>query len=230
MQLLRVLTFASLALAFDRSARESKRQLGGGRVRSTANEFKNGGCNEIIFVWARGSTEIGNMGTIVGPDVANGLKDAFPGKVAVQGVDYAALLSTNFVPGGADPLGIREMKSILNDAMSQCPDSVIVTGGYSQGAAVNHRVIEDLPQDQKDRIAGVIMFGDTQSRVDKGQIPNFEKTKTQIICASLPRDTVCDRILTAAVLPPHLSYGRNAKEGANFLVGQVNGVLGAGAK
>jgi len=55
-----VLTLASLALAFDHSARESKRQLGG-RVRSTANEFKDDGCNDIIFVWARGSTEIGNM-------------------------------------------------------------------------------------------------------------------------------------------------------------------------
>ena len=57
---LQVLTLASLALAFDHSARESKRQLSG-RVRSTANEFKDDGCNDIIFVWARGSTEIGNM-------------------------------------------------------------------------------------------------------------------------------------------------------------------------
>lgn len=57
---LQVLTLASLALAFDHSARESKRQLGD-RVGSTANEFKDDGCNDIIFVWARGSTEIGNM-------------------------------------------------------------------------------------------------------------------------------------------------------------------------
>jgi cutinase len=71
------------------------------------------------------------QGTVVGPPVANNLKDAFPGRVAVQGVDYAAALSTNFLPGGADPAGIREMASILGDAMTQCPDSVIVTGGYS---------------------------------------------------------------------------------------------------
>lgn len=38
---------------------EDKRQLG--TVGSTANEFKTGGCKDIIFVWARGSTEIGNM-------------------------------------------------------------------------------------------------------------------------------------------------------------------------
>lgn len=71
------------------------------------------------------------------------------------------------------------------------------------------------------------MFGDTQDRADGGQIPNFEPEKTEIICASLPRDTVCDGVLTAAVLPPHLSYGRNAGEGADFLIGKVNGVLGA---
>ena len=100
----------------------------------------------------------------------------------------------------------------------------------SQGAAVNHRVIEDLPQDQQDRIAGVIMFGDTQDRADGGQIPNFDPAKTEIICASRPRDTVCDGVLTAAVLPPHLSYGRNADEGADFLIGQVRGVLGAARK
>lgn len=158
MKFLALLTLAASAQAFDRVAKDTKRQiLGGGRVRSTANEFKDDGCNDIIFVWARGSTEIGNMvrrllysgwhrdlqritraafltnrqGTVVGPDVANNLKDAFPNRVAVQGVDYAALLSTNFLPGGADPAGIREMQSILSDAMTQCPDSVIVTGGYS---------------------------------------------------------------------------------------------------
>lgn len=180
------------------------------------------------------------QGTIVGPGVANNLKATFPGKVAVQGVDYAALLSTNFLPGGADLAGIREMKSLLNAATNRCPNSIIVTGGYSydkhpacwivptvanpfnrQGAAVNHRAIEDLPQAQKDRIAGVVTFGDTQARIDNGQIPNFPRDKVKIICASLPRDTVCDGILTAAVLPPHLSYGLNADEGADFLARKI---------
>lgn len=30
-------------------------------VGTTANEFKNGGCRDVIWFFARGSTEVGNM-------------------------------------------------------------------------------------------------------------------------------------------------------------------------
>jgi hypothetical protein len=82
--------------------------------------------------------------------------------VATEGVDYAALISTNALPGGTDALSRALMQRTINDMASKCPNSVIVTGGYSQGAAVNHRAIESLPQNVKDRIAGVILYGDTQ--------------------------------------------------------------------
>ncbi|KAH7133817.1 cutinase [Dactylonectria macrodidyma] len=223
MKLATIFALAATSLAIPMNGKSSKRQSTG----ITANEFKEGGCNDIIMIWSRGSTEVGNMGTVVGPDLADNLKEAFPGQVAVQGVDYAALISTNFVAGGADPKGISEMQSILSDAISQCPNSTIVTGGYSQGAAINHRVIEALPADQMARIAGVIMFGDTQNAADDEQITNFSTDKTKIICAANPRDRVCDGVLNAAILPPHLSYGRNAGEGADFLVEKINAAQGA---
>ncbi|WYZ42518.1 hypothetical protein EsH8_VI_000217 [Colletotrichum jinshuiense] len=222
MKFFNTLVLASTALAFPTATKDKRQTVG-----ITANEFKLSGCKDIIFVWARGSTELGNMGTVVGPGVANNLKSAFPGKVAVQGVDYAALLSTNFLPGGADPAGISEMEDILGDIASKCPNAIVVTGGYSQGAALNHRAIEDLPAAQKNQIAGVVTFGDTQWRADNGQIPNFPKEKVKIICAANPRDTVCDGNLSAAVLAPHLSYGANAGEGADFLIGKIRAVLGA---
>lgn len=47
-----------------------------------------GGCKPIIMIFARGSTEIGNMGAICGPPTANGVKAKFgAGNVAVEGVD-----------------------------------------------------------------------------------------------------------------------------------------------
>lgn len=136
-----------------------------GRVGTTATEFTDGGCRPVIMLFARGSTEAGNMGTICGPPTANGLKDKFGADtIAVEGIDYGALLSTNFVPGGADPLGIREMERLIGQAVDQCPDSMLVVGGYSQGAALTHRAVEDLPQAQKDKIVAAFTFGDTQNQ------------------------------------------------------------------
>lgn len=37
------------------------RQLGLGGTGTTSKEFSTGGCRDILFAWARGSTEIGNM-------------------------------------------------------------------------------------------------------------------------------------------------------------------------
>lgn len=115
----------------------------------TADEYNTGGCRSIIFFFARGSTESGNMvrpvhhhcdrnerltsyqGETVGPPTADGLKSDFgSSNVAAQGVDYGALLSTNFNPGGADSAGIATMKNLFNDAASKCPNSAIVAGGY----------------------------------------------------------------------------------------------------
>lgn len=134
-------------------------------VGSTANEFTRGGCRDIIMLFARGSTEVGNMGTVCGPQTGEGLKENFGAEnVAVEGIDYAAGLSTNFLPGGADPAGISEMVDLIGQVASDCPDSKLVVGGYSQGAALTHRAVEDLPQAQKDQIAAAFTFGDTQNQ------------------------------------------------------------------
>jgi cutinase len=71
------------------------------------------------------------QGSSVGPPTSDGLKRAFgSSRVATEGVDYAAALSTNFLPGGADPAGIADMVSLFNNAASKCPNSVIVAAGY----------------------------------------------------------------------------------------------------
>lgn len=183
------------------------------RIRST--EFTDGGCRENIFLFARGSTEVGNMGTVCGPPTSDGIKAALGARnVATEGIEYAAALSTNFLPGGADPAGIREMQRLLRKANQDCPDSTILVGGYSQGAALVHRAVEDQPQAIKNQIAGIVTFGDTQNLQDRGQVPNFPREKTKVICAT--GDLVCVGTLT--ITPAHLTYGRNAQEAADFLV------------
>lgn len=96
----------------------------------TANEFTTGGCKPIIFIFARGSTEPGNMGFICGPPTADKLKEEFgASNVAVEGVDYPASLMTNLLPSGGDPEGVRNMQQKLHSA-AQCEDSIIIAGGY----------------------------------------------------------------------------------------------------
>jgi cutinase len=50
-------TFLTLALASLATAGPvDKRQ-----TRTTSKEFSQGGCRDVLFAWARGSTETGNM-------------------------------------------------------------------------------------------------------------------------------------------------------------------------
>ncbi|KAK3991457.1 cutinase-domain-containing protein [Cladorrhinum sp. PSN332] len=203
------LLFAALAAANPIELRQLRDRVG-----TTATEFTDGGCRDIIMLFARGSTEVGNMGTVCGPPTANGLKEKFGADaVAVEGIEYAALLSTNFLPGGADLAGIREMRRLIQRATAQCPDSHLVVGGYSQGAALAHRAVEDLPEGEKDRIVAAFTFGDTQNEQDNGQIPNFPREKTIIICNR--GDAVCSGSLT--ILAPHLDYRRRAPEAVDFI-------------
>ncbi|KAI4599042.1 hypothetical protein KJ359_002459 [Pestalotiopsis sp. 9143b] len=209
------LALATAALASPVSIQETKRQT----IGDTANEFVNGGCRDVIFIFSRGSTETGNMGTVIGPEVANGLKSSLgDSAVAAQGVDYAAALDTNFIPGGADTAGIATMVSLLNQAASQCPDAKIVTGGYSQGAAMTHRAVEQLDAATVARITGAVLFGDTQYQQTNGVVGTLPANKVKIYCAA--GDLVCDGTLT--ITAAHLSYGVDAGDATSFLVNLIN--------
>lgn len=68
---------------------------------TTANDIKDGICRDITFIFARGSTEVGNLGESVGPSVAKKLGN----KAAIQGVDYTASIASNVEMGaGGGPV------------------------------------------------------------------------------------------------------------------------------
>jgi len=160
------------------------------------------------------------QGVSVGPALSNGLKTHFGAEnVASQGVNYLALIETNFYPGGGPPYGIYEMQVLLASAAIYCPQSKIVAAGYSQGAAIAHRAVESLPQYVKDRIAGIVTFGDTQAFQDGGRIRGYPLEKTLIICN--PGDLVC--LGTAYIAPTHFPeyYLQRVPEAVSFLVGRL---------
>lgn len=165
---------------------------------------QNAGCQELTFIFARGTTEMGNMGSVVGPPVANQLASLTGNKVTVQGVDYPADAAGNAMMGAS---GGPKMAELIQQAKKQCPDTKVVLGGYSQGAMVVHNAASKV---SADAISGAVLFGDPFKMQGVGKL---DTSKVKEFCAL--GDPVCENGVNVMA---HLTYGSNAKEAAQFLV------------
>ncbi|KAK7943984.1 uncharacterized protein PG986_013097 [Apiospora aurea] len=184
---------------------------------ASEDDLKDGKCAGNIFIFARGSTEIGNMGTICGPQTCDGLKEELNGDAICQGVGtvdgYAADLASNFLPANTNSKAINGAVGLIEQATTQCPGSNILLSGYSQGSAVMTNAIQALDASTKSRVKGVVMFGFTRNAQDDGQVPGFSAARTKVFCAL--GDLVCANTLT--ITPAHLTYGSDADDAASFL-------------
>ncbi|RHZ58928.1 carbohydrate esterase family 5 protein [Aspergillus thermomutatus] len=161
-------------------------------------------CQPLTFIFARGTSELGNMGSIAGPPVATKLRSLLNNKVVVQGVDYPASIEGNALLGAA---GGPTMASLVKQALAQCPDTKVVVGGYSQGAMVVHNAASSLAEGQ---IAAAVLFGDPFKAEAVGKVAAADVKE---FCAD--GDPVC---LNGVNVLAHLSYGDDAAEAAQFLV------------
>jgi cutinase len=141
--------------------------------------------------------------------------------LAVEGVNYSAGVGGNMTPQGADGSGIKMASDLYKSAAAKCPKAALVGGGYSQGAALQHRAIEALPKDIQSRIVAVILYGDTKNKQDGGKIKNFPTEKVKIFCN--PNDGVCGGALN--VNAGHMAYNNAVKPGAEFAATRIKAYL-----
>ncbi|KAF2010622.1 carbohydrate esterase family 5 protein [Aaosphaeria arxii CBS 175.79] len=193
------------------------------QVGSTRNDLVNGNaanCPRVIFIFARASTEPGNMGISAGTTLADRLEAQYRNNIWVQGVGlpYTADLASNFLPRGTSTAAIGEAKRLFNLAAQKCPNAAIVAGGYSQGTAVMAASISELSTAVKDQIKGVVLFGYTQNLQNRGGIDGFPGSKVEVYCQVT--DTVCYG--TLFILPAHFLYTDEAAINApRFLISRI---------
>lgn len=112
-------------------------------------------CKPVTVIFARGTVELGNVGSLVGPPFFNALDQAIGAdNVAVQGVPYPASI-VGYLEGG-DKGGATNAAQLLEQTASQCPDTQIVLSGYSQGAQVAHLGEQQISPEVAARIAAVV--------------------------------------------------------------------------
>jgi len=170
-------------------------------------------CRAVTVIFARGTSELGNVGSLAGPPFFSALAtDIGESNLAVQGVNYSASIA-GFLEGG-DPTGSTLMASLAEQASTQCPDTKIVLSGYSQGGQLVHNAAKMLSAALTAEINSVVIFGDPDNGQAVGSIPS---SKVLIICHT--GDDIC--LGGDLILEPHLTYSENAGQAATFVAEQA---------
>lgn len=167
-------------------------------------------CTDVTVIFARGTFESGNVGSISGPPMFASLRAKLgANRVTVQGVDYPAALAGNFNQGGT---GGATMASNVKQALAQCPKTKIVVSGYSQGGLVVHNAFnsQGLTSTQ---VSAAMMFGDEGNGQAFG---NLQASKVLEICAT--GDLICNGSGSLVITQAHLSYGADADQAAQFII------------
>ncbi|KAK0121473.1 hypothetical protein ONS95_009767 [Cadophora gregata] len=170
-----------------------------------------GGCKAMTVIFARGTTEQGNVGSLSGPPWFDAMAQMVGAEnLAVQGVDYPANVQ-GFLAGG-DKKGSAKMAQLVQQAMTACPDTQVVMAGYSQGGQLVHNAAAMLPAATAAKVSSAVIFGDP---MNGKPVAGVSAAKTKIICHN--GDKICDG--QNQVLQPHLTYSQNADEAAQFAAG-----------
>lgn len=140
-------------------------------------------CPDVEVLFARGTDEPPGLGQ-VGDAFVSGLRERTGRDVTASAVNYPAT-QKDIGPG------VDDLHGQLDSLSAQCPNTKIVVGGYSLGAGVTNRVLNDpLPPGVADHVAAVVLFGNASRLLDVPVAPGPAFSgKTIDMCN--PGDPIC---------------------------------------
>lgn len=128
-------------------------------------------CPQAEVIFARGRNERPGVGR-VGAAFVDALRAKTPLNVGVYAVNYPANIEI--------PQGANDISSRIQDMASRCPDTRLVIGGYSLGAASATMALSSadkgfgfdrpLPPGMDSHIAAVALFGNVTHRMGGSNI------------------------------------------------------------
>jgi cutinase len=185
-------------------------------------------CPQVQVVFARGRYESPGTG-VLGSAFVNALESKVSKNIGVYAVKYPADTEVD--------VGANDMSHHIQYMVNSCPDTRLVLGGYSLGAAVTDVVLavpfnafgfdSPLPDGTDQHIAAVALFGNGSQWV--GPITNFNpiyNDRTIDLCHGA--DPVCnpaDPNTWKANWPAHLASAYidagMANQAADFVAGKL---------
>jgi cutinase-like protein len=184
-------------------------------------------CPAVQVVFARGTGEPDGIGR-VGDAFVDSLRPLVKGKsVAVYAVNYPA---TRDFLRAAD--GANDASLFVQNIANTCPDTKIVLGGYSQGAAVIDAITvadqptlgftQPMPADVANHVAAVAVFGNPSIRLLGNPLTALSPlygSKTIDLCNGA--DPVCSN---GDDVPAHSLYEQSGltTQAAQFVADRVN--------
>ncbi|KWX56534.1 cutinase family protein [Mycobacterium sp. NAZ190054] len=186
-------------------------------------------CPEVELIFARGRIESPGAGQI-GNALVSALRDRTGRDVDLYAVKYPADTEVD--------IGANDMSQRIQYMAANCPDTRLVLGGYSLGAAVTDVVVavpiaafgfkSPLPDGVDQHIAAVALFGNGSQWV--GPIANFTNPalRDRIIELCHGDDPICNPTAPenwqdywpAHLAPAYIGAGM-VNQAADFIVGRL---------
>jgi cutinase len=178
-------------------------------------------CPDVEVIFARGTTEAPGVGW-AGQEFVDALQTQL-GERSVQVHPVAYPASPDW-PRAAD--GVIDTSNRVRDVVATCPDTKMVLGGYSQGAAVMGYVTADqippgyippagitgpMAPEIADHVAAVVLFGQPSTRfldaIDAPPITIGSLYTDKTLNQCIPDDPICTT--DGGNLFAHSQYGAN---------------------